>query len=128
MIDIEVRGIEKVMRIFNEIGKGEIFSETIADAGRIAEGHAKSLCPVDTGELLNSIFLEINEHDFILGATAKHAVFNEYGCYNLNCGSPESPEPAKHSGFRPFLRPAIYQTMQEIPNIFNKRFKRVTHG
>ena len=66
---------------------------------------------------------------FQLFATAKHAVFNEYGSVRTPIGNVGSPISAKKKGFRPFLRPAIYKATAEADYIFRKKLIRImSHG
>ena len=83
-------------------------AEAKAEVLQDAELLAKAMCPVDTGELEESIKADENG----LTADAPWAVFNEYGCYNIEVGGVENPiESTSASGkacYRPFLRPAIW--------------------
>ena len=129
MISFEITGLQSVI---NKMKKAEEFikSNDVFDfTASLAKQYAEELCPLDTGELLQSIYIEVLDGGFELGATAGHAIFNEYGCYNLPRGSVSSPVPAKYMGFRPFLRPALYRATKEFPKIFGKKFAQVvSHG
>jgi len=129
-ITVTTKGLDKVINMFEKLPENlnNSISETINDAAEMAKEYAETFCPEDTGELHDSIYVTIGEDNFELGATAKHAVFNEYGCYNLNCGSPEAPETAKYKGIRPFIRPSLIEVMRIFPDIFSKKFQRTMHG
>lgn len=129
MISLSITGLNDVQKMFNKLGKKELYVSTIHEVGRHAKKYARDMCPVDTGELKRSIFLESNSDGFQLGAWAGHAVFNEYGSITTPIGSVGSPIPAKKKGFRPFLRPAAYKAMREVNYIFGKKLANITsHG
>lgn len=62
--------------------------------GGMAEGYAKQACPVDTGNLRNSIAHEQESEDTeVVGTTVFYAPFVELGTRNMKA--------------KPYLRPAI---------------------
>ena len=66
--------------------------------GGVAESYAKRLCPVDTGNLRNSItHQQINDHTEVIGTNVEYAPYVELG-HHTSSGSLVAP--------RPFLRPA----------------------
>ena len=129
MIGLEATGLKDIIKITKNASKKTMFSETLKQVAEKAEKYARDYyVPVDNGDLRKSIYLIIREDSFELGATAKHAVFNEYGCYNLETGTIAHPIDAKYKGFRPYIRPSIKRAMDEVPHIFNKNFKKAMHG
>lgn len=61
--------------------------------GGVAESHAKQLCPVDTGNLRNSItHAQLDENTEIIGTSVSYAAFVELGTVRMKA--------------RPYLRPA----------------------
>ena len=64
--------------------------------GLTAEGHAKSLCPVDTGRLRNSITnqVDMSEQAVYVGTHVEYAAYVERGTSRMPS--------------RPFLRPAAH--------------------
>lgn len=74
--------------------------EALADAvmrgleaiGLVAEGHAKELCPVDTGRLRNSISHATEGDAVYIGTNVEYAPYVELGTSRMAA--------------RPFLRPA----------------------
>lgn len=108
--------------------KGKVM-EAMDDARQRAEMYAQGYCPVDTGELIESIYTELLDNGFILGADAKHAVFNEFGSLTTPIGNVTAPVAAKKVGVRPFIRPSIYRVRQEMPKIFGGKMQElVSHG
>ena len=80
--------------------------------GAIVE-RAKDLCPVYTGFMKASIdWNPIGRDQGTIFVGAPYAHFIEYGTYKIKIGTIESPMPSPtrfRIGFRPFLRPAVYQ-------------------
>lgn len=73
--------------------------------GQTAEGHAKDECPVDTGNLRNSIANEHDDSTVYVGTNVEYAPYVEYGDYNHTTGK-------KH-----FLRDSIANHGDEYKSI-----------
>ena len=68
-------------------------SQALEMIGGKAESYAKKLCPVDTGNLRNSITHQrYDENTEVIGSGVKYAPYVELGTYKMKA--------------RPFLRPA----------------------
>lgn len=80
----------KAEQIAKDLAKPYV--DKIAEA--IAED-ARASCPVDTGELRDSIEIGRDGDTVTVSATAGHALVVEFG--------------SKHTAAQPFLRPALYQ-------------------
>ena len=79
--------------------------------GLTAEAFAKMNCPVDTGNLRNSITHEVQDATVIIGTNV------EYGKYvELGTSSPNYPR-------QPFLQPAIEEHMAQYQNILETTLK-----
>ena len=90
--------------------------------GLVAEGYAKRLCPVDTGNLRNSIThdSDMSDHSSVIGTNV------EYGKY-VELGHRQDPGRyvpaigkrlvADHVAPQPFLRPAVEDHKSEYKNI-----------
>lgn len=84
--------------------------------GLVAEGYAKKQCPVDTGNLRNSITHVVQDDDVYIGTNTEYAAFVELGTgiyYPTGRRTPwfyEDDEGNGHitsgSPARPFLKPA----------------------
>jgi len=125
MFSVYVTGLTEMMKMLKraESQFPDMIESTMEHACTIAKTEAERLCPVDSGELRDSIYCKHDEKGFELGATAKHVVFNEYGCYNIKV-----PGNAKYYGQRPFIRPAMYKAMEKVPDTFSKNWEKMTHG
>lgn len=103
--------------------------EQIENAARIiggmAESYAKKLCPVDTGNLRNSIThtTEDNGHTVVIGSAVVYAPFVELGTgrrgeLSNGYGVREGMSP------RPYMRPAIENHKDEYKDVFETMIKR----
>lgn len=129
MISIEQTGMEDIIGRLKKFSMPKTVNKAMNNARERAEIYAMGYAPKDTGELAESIYSYDTDGGFILGASAKHAVFNEYGSITTPVGSVMSPLPAKKVGIRPFLRPALLHVREEIPKLFKKYSEEiVTHG
>lgn len=77
--------------------------------GLLCEGYAKKECPVDTGNLRNSISHEVGNREVIIGSPVEYAPYVEMGT---------SRTPAQ-----PYLRPAIQDHMAEYQKIVESVLK-----
>ena len=109
-------------------------SEQLARAaeiiGGMAESYAKELCPVDTGNLRNSIThtTENNDHTVVIATAVKYAPYIELGTGKYAEGGGGRQTPWRYhdrkgwhttSGMppRPYLRPAIEKHKDEYKEV-----------
>lgn len=73
--------------------------------GGMAESYAKELCPVDTGNLRNSIThaTEDEGRTVVIGTSVEYAPYVELGTYKMKA--------------RPYLRPAIENHIDEYKDV-----------
>lgn len=103
--------------------------------GMQAEGYAKDLAPVDTGNLRNSISHRVNEREktVYVGTDAEYAAYVELGTGKYAEGGRKDPwvyqdtEGKWHhtNGQRaqPYLKPAVADHKQTYYNIFKDELK-----
>lgn len=77
--------------------------------GLVAEGYAKRLCPVDTGNLRNSITHDTDDEAAYIGTNVEYAVYVEMGTVNT---------PAQ-----PYLKPAAADHMEKYRNILKSELQ-----
>lgn len=95
------------------------FSDNIKEAllrgletcGLVAEGYAKKLAPVDTGNLRNSITHEVDDGEpaVYIGTNVEYAPYQELGTINMDAN--------------PFLKPAVADHANEYRKIIEKELK-----
>lgn len=73
--------------------------------GMQVENHAKEKCPVDTGNLRNSITHTSDEKTAYIGSNVSYAPYQELGDFQHKIG------------FSPYLRPAVEDHVDELKRI-----------
>lgn len=129
MSDIRVEGLDKLMKKLRQVrsDSNSVVERGLLRAGNKVRNTAVLLCPVDTGELRNSIRVEkIAPQTVAVGTNLEYAPYVEYGTGTQ--GDPSVPHTSKESWSyqdengawhtshghpaQPFLRPAVDE--QEI--------------
>ena len=79
--------------------------------GLVAEGYAKKLAPVDTGNLRNSITHDMDDAEpaAYIGTNVEYAPYQELGTI--------------HMAAQPFLKPAVADHANEFPKIIENELK-----
>lgn len=77
--------------------------------GLVAEGYAKRLCPVNTGNLRNSITHTTDDEAAYIGTNVEYAVYVEMGTVNT---------PAQ-----PYLKPAAADHMEKYRSILKSELQ-----
>ena len=79
--------------------------------GLVAEGYAKKLAPVDTGNLRNSITHEVDDGEpaAYIGTNVEYAPYQELGTINMTAN--------------PFLKPAVADHANEYRKIIENELK-----
>lgn len=103
--------------------------------GLVAEGYAKKLAPVDTGNLRNSISHKVvpDESSCYIGSNTEYAVYQEMGTGQYIAGGRPTPwvyQDAKgdyhwtHGNpAKPFLKPAVADHAQQYRQIMENELK-----
>ena len=96
-------------------------AKSLMVVGLQAEGYAKLLCPVDTGNLRNSITHETDGATAVIGTNVEYAAHVEYG-HTQEVGRyvPAIGKRLKAPfvAARPYLRPAVEDHVDEYKQIF----------
>lgn len=113
----------------------EAAARALEKCGLVAEGYAKPLCPVITGNLRNSITHKVDEHAgaVYIGTNVEYAPYVELGTGVYTSGGRPTPwvyqdangnwhwtrgNPAK-----PFIKPAVADHAQTYRNIIEDEMK-----
>lgn len=80
--------------------------------GMQAEGYAKMLCPVDTGNLRNSITHTTEDDAAIIATNVEYASYVEMG--------------TSRQAAQPYMRPAIENNIREYEEIFTEQLERLS--
>lgn len=103
-IMIRVDNTDKVIRELQD--KIQIALE---ECGLVAEGYAKRLCPVDTGNLRNSITHTQSGNVEYIGTNVEYGPYVEMGTSRTKA--------------QPFLKPAAANHVDEYRHIFENRMR-----
>ena len=105
--------------------------------GMQAEGYAKDLCPVDTGQLRNSISHKVDDGEQVvyIGSNLDYAAYVELGTGKYAEGGGGRPTPwvyqdskgnwhyTRGNPAQPFLKPAVADHAQTYRNIIEDEMK-----
>jgi HK97 gp10 family phage protein len=120
-------GFDTMQKEIKESVSKEKISKALLESVHIVEREAKIRCPVQFGNLRDSItHNKISDLTYELGAYADYADYIEFGTMHINVGTEDnpliytsSPPGSKFPSYRPFLRSALYSKMNEIEQIFD---------
>ena len=87
----------------------DAISKALTASALLVEGQAKALCPVDTGNLRNSITHEVEGNEARVGTNISYAIYQELGTSKMAA--------------QPFLNPALEQNKGNIKKIFADALK-----
>lgn len=84
-------------------------SVALEECGLVAEGYAKRLCPVDTGNLRNSITHTQSENTEYIGTDVEYGPYVEMGTTRTRA--------------QPFIKPSIANHVDQYKQIIERRLK-----
>lgn len=100
----------------------------LREGGRLVQAAAKNLCPVDSGQLRNSIAIaDLPEQAGVeIGSNVEYAAYVEYGTGQR--GDPSVPHREDWAGMspQPYLYPALDVNKENIANAVKNAVGRVT--
>lgn len=130
------------MKITLEDHSAEVYKEleaacqrALEKCGLVAEGHAKKMCPVDTGNLRNSITHTVNmeEKAAYIGSPVSYATYVECGTGVYYPGGRQTPwvyQDAKGDWHlthgqraQPFIKPAVAEHGEQYRKIIEAELK-----
>ena len=115
----------------------EAAARALEKCGLVAEGYAKKLCPVDTGNLRNSITHVVDEQEpaAIIGSNNSYAAYVELGTGKYAEGGGGRPTPwvyqdakgnwhyTRGNKAKPFLKPAAADHVGQYRDILESELK-----
>lgn len=116
---------------------GEALLRGLEKCGLVAEGYAKKLCPVDTGNLRNSITHVVDEQEpaAIIGTDSEYGGYVELGTGIYAEGGGGRPTPwvyqdtngnwhyTRGNKAQPFLKPAVAEHADKYQEIIKNALK-----
>jgi phage gpG-like protein len=103
MATVWFEGVEEMNRVAADLVKGGLRAgflgqQVVAKTAHDIEASAKAFCPVDTGNLRNSIGTDIGRLQAAIGPTAKYGAYVEYGTARAAPSAYMGPALDRHSG------------------------------
>lgn len=115
---MDIKGMESLQLMLSHLTSPETAKRATArglkKGAKLVENSAKLLCPVDTGQLRNSIHTTVGNDGAIVGTNVEYAPYVEYGTGRK--GDPSVPHREDWEGMapQPFLMPALIMNEGEI--------------
>lgn len=109
--------------------------KALEECGLVAEGYAKKLAPVDTGNLRNSISHKVDPEEpaVYIGTNSSYAAYQEFGTGIYTEGGRDTPwvyQDAKGNWHwtrgnkaQPFLKPAVADHAKQYRQIIEQELK-----
>lgn len=126
-VTIEVLGVDKIVKDIQTVAQANRFKREISLCTAIVESTAKSLCPKDTGRLVNSIHMSVREDGANtvgkVSTNVEYAPYVEFGTGQR--GAQSNYEKAAELGLsysstragqvaQPYMYPALKRNEQSI--------------
>ncbi len=119
--EFKVTGLDKLMDSLKAMTSPDFADNALrkglAQGGKLVQGTAKRLCPVDTGRLRNSIEVTPIENGADVGTNVEYAAYVEYGTGKKGDPSVEHREDWEGQAPQPYLYPALEAHKAEIKDI-----------
>ena len=110
-----IGGMSKLIAQLSEIGLAFTVDD-LAEGALVIAQQAENNCPVDTGYLRSTVFVQENGDDVEIGFEAPYASYVEFGTYKMAA--------------QPFLRPAFdeaeLQALSAIVDSVEKKMRDIT--
>ena len=125
---VEVLGVDRLAKKLKPADLKDALNESCL----LVENTAKENCPVDSGQLRNSITSNVSGETGEVGTNVEYGVYVEYGTGVFNPGTttPSSYQDASGEWHtttgqkpQPFLVPALDSNRDKILNIFKEKVK-----
>ena len=110
--------------------------KALEECGLVAEGYAKKLAPVDTGNLRNSISHKVDPEEpaVYIGTNNSYAAYQEFGTGIYTEGGRDTPWAyqdekgnwhwTRGNKAQPFLKPSVADHQKEYPQIIEQELKK----
>jgi hypothetical protein len=127
MVSVTISGVEELIAFLKEISSEKKADQVIEALANKTAKIAFRLAPEDTGEMEEDIRVEKDSEGYKVTCSVPWAFFNEFGSYNTPSNNDEKNPTVGIStsgkvSYRPFMRSAAYQALDEVGNIINSVF------
>ncbi len=131
-MSIEIKGMDSLIRKLNQLGGNvdDCMFRGIGKSMTVIEGDAKDLCPVDKGELRDSIHSDTKKVPSgvrgACGTNKEYAAYPEFGTGQRGSESPSPPKAPIGNGYRedwagmpaqPYLYPSLMQNKDTVKEL-----------
>lgn len=110
-----IAGMAKLTAQLNEVGLA-FTAEDLSKGAKVILEQAQDICPIDTGFLRDSGFMQVVGEDVEIGFSAEYASYVEFGTYKMAA--------------QPFLRPALdiaeLQALSAVVDSVEKNMRDIT--
>ena len=113
-----------------------VVEKALEECGLVAEGYAKKLAPVDTGNLRNSISHKVDPEEpaVYIGSNSLYAAYQEFGTGIYTEGGRDTPwvyqdkkgnwHWTRGNKAQPFLKPAVADHARQYRQIIEQELKK----
>jgi len=132
MVFVTIDGADELIEFLKEITSEKKAEQVLQKLAEKTALKAFELAPEDTGVMENDIRVEKDSEGYKVVCDPRnssgkdYAIYNEFGTYKMPVGTEENPlaitSTSGKGAYRPFLRPAAYQTLEELDDIINSVF------
>lgn len=128
---MNVEGLDRLLAKLDALGGNaeKAVHGGLMKSGKLVQGAAKMLCPVDTGQLRNSIEVKSLSVDTVaVGTNVEHAAYVEFGTGQR--GDPAVAHRQDWPGMppQPFLGPALEESREKVGKIMGDAVKEAIRG
>jgi HK97 gp10 family phage protein len=126
MVFVTVDGADELIEFLKEITSEKKAEQVIQELAYRTAARAFQLAPEDTGKMEEDIRVEKDSDGYLVTCSVSYAYYNEFGTYKMIAGDEQNPQGVVSTSgkvsYRPFMRPAAYQTLDEMDEIINSVF------
>lgn len=126
MVVVTIDGVDELIEFLKEITSETKADQVLKELAHRTAVRASELAPEKTGAMENDVHVEKDGDGYKIVCNVPYGVYQEFGTYKLMVGTEENPlniiSTSGKSAYRPWIRPACYQILDELPSIINTIF------
>jgi hypothetical protein len=132
MVYVKIDGAKELIEFLKEMTSEKKAEQVLQKLAEKTAQIAFELAPEDTGIMENDIRVEPDAKGYRVVCDPRnssghdYAYYNEFGTYKMKVGTEENPlavvSTSGKGAYRPFMRPAALQALDEMDEIINSIF------
>jgi hypothetical protein len=126
MVVVRVDGADELIEFLKEITSEKKADQVIKELAYRTAKRAYELAPEKTGDMENNVHVEKEGDGYSVVCDLHYGFYQEWGTYKLPVGTEENPlnitSTSGKSAYRPWIRPAAYQILDQLDEIINAIF------